>query len=39
MVTASAPAHIPMFCGSRVAMSMMVASADGPAMSGIASGT
>ncbi len=39
MVTASAPAHIAIFCGSRVAISMMVASAEGPAMSGMASGT
>jgi drug/metabolite transporter (DMT)-like permease len=36
---ASAAAHIPIFPGSRVAMSITVARADGPAISGTASGT
>ena len=35
----SAPAHIAIFAGSRVAISITVASAEGPAISGTARGT
>src|SRR6185369_8603872 len=39
IATESASAHSPILAGSRVAISMTAASADGPAIDGIASGT